>query len=92
MLLLFICILKRYILFSKKNEIIYFLAGQSVEALFYFGERAFAQLSSQQIVADTLIVRKSGDYLLCRDEKIRRYDYVFGVFQAIFAGVVYVIV
>jgi hypothetical protein len=67
------------------------LASQRVQALFDFGERAFAELSAQQIVAHAFIVRESGDYLLSRDEKVGRYDKIFAL-DAILVGIVYVIV
>ena len=52
----------------------YFLSGERLQALFHFGKRALAELSAEQIVADSLVVRKFGDDFLGRDQKVGRYD------------------
>ena len=85
----YICILFGFFLVYYFNG--HFLTRKSMQALFDFGKRALAQLSAQQIVAHSFIVRKSSDYLFGRYEKIRRYDNVLGL-EAILARVIYIIV
>ena len=69
----------------------YLLACQSVKSLFDFGERAFAQLASEQVVSDSFVVRKSGDDLFGRDEKVGGNNDIL-VLEAILAGIVYIVV
>ena len=52
------------------------LTGESLKALFDLSKRAFAKLTTEQIMSDAFIVRKASNDLLGRDEEIGRYDQV----------------